>query len=223
MAMIYCRHGGTSATAHDPERGRCSLYLAMKKRDEADTTVSTAMAVILRAWLMGGILPLAACALLTFAVSAVWASPLEADEHNIERGFQAVMAVCAALFLTGFWLDGKWTQSDRIAASIWQAAGGDESVPTRSSQLAVHADVAFRSIRSSASALIGIGGAIAAAAVISAWAGLNLGQGAQLVVLGVCYQLFVFSRFPYYQEVLTAAAHGELVPAGLDDDSDNTR
>ena len=178
------------------------------------------MEQIHRTWLTWGIVPLAVCAMLMLAVSkAAWAVTLEADEHDIERGFQAVLAICAALFLIAFWLDGKWTNSERIAARIWQAAGGEEFTPT-SKQLADQADVAFRSIASSATALTAIGGAIAVAAVVSVWAGLSIGQGGQLMLLGLCYQVFVFSRHPYYEELLGAAVEGELV-VPEEDDEDN--
>jgi len=170
---------------------------------------------MLRTWFGWGLGPLAASAMLMFAVSAVWASPLNADKHIVERGFQAVLAICAGLFLTGFWLDGKWTHSERIATRIWLAAGGESFTPSRS-QLAAQADIAFKSIASSTTALTVIGGAIAVAAVISVWAGLGVGQGAQLVLLGLAYQVFVLSRHPYYEEVLQAAARGELVAAEED-------
>ena len=163
-----------------------------------------------RGWLTWGLGPLVASAMLMLMGSAVWASSGEVDEHTLERGFQAVLAVCASLFLTGFWLDGRWTNSERIAGRIWQAAGGERFVPTRA-QLAGQADIAFKSITTSATMLTIIGGAIAAAAVISVWAGLGPGEGTQLILLGLAYQVFVLSRHPYYAEVLTAAVRGELV------------
>ena len=182
----------------------------MKRTTDDDSRIEQAKRTMLRTWLMWGLVPLAVSALLMSAVSTVWASPISADEHTIERGFQAVLAICAGLFLAGFWLDGKWTHSERLATRIWLAAGGEEFVPTRS-QLAAQAEIAFKTIATSTTALTVIGGAIAVAAVISAWAGLGMGQCAQLVLLGLCYQLFVLSRHPYYNEVLTAAARGELV------------
>ena len=71
--------------------------------------------------------------------------------------------------------------------------------------------------------VLGAGGAIAAAAVISVCAGLSIGQGGQLLLLGLCYQVFVFSRHPYYEELLGAAAEGELVVPEDDDEDNHTK
>lgn len=181
----------------------------MSKAPQADTRLAEASRQLKRMWLLWGIVPLVIAAVLVFACSAGWASPSKADEHVVERGFQAMLAICGGLFLIGFWLDGKWTSTDRLAARIWQAAGGAQSAPKRP-QLAAQADVAFQTITASAAALSAIGGAIAVAAVISVWAGLNLSQACQILLLGLCYQIFILSRHPYYEEVLTAASEGEL-------------
>lgn len=173
-----------------------------------------------RAWLLWGIGPLVVAAGLMLTVSAVWASPSDVDKHIIERGFHGVLAICSALFLTGFWLDGRWTSPERIALAIWRAAGGPEFVPTRR-QLAAQAEVAFRTIDTSARMLTFIGGAISVSAVISVWAGLGVGEGAQLLLLGLAYQVFVLSRFPRYEEILTAAEQGEL--AIVEEDDHNNR
>lgn len=182
----------------------------MKKPVDVDPRVAETMERVQRTWLMWGVLPLVVAAMLMFAVSAVWASPSTADAHDVERGFHAVLAVCAALFLAGFWLDGRWANSERLALRIWQAAGGEEFTPTRS-QLAAQADLAFRSITSSANILAALGGAMAVAAVLSVGAGLGLGEGVQIILMGLCYQIFLFSRHPFYREILEAAARGELV------------
>ncbi len=172
-----------------------------------------------RTWLAWGIAPLTTAALLVFTVGTVWAKPIEADPHNIERGFQAVLAVCAALFLVAFWLDGRWTAKETVGRRLRRAVGGD-AVPLSRDQLAAHCDVVFKSIQSSHMALTAIGSAIAVAAVMSVWAGLSVAQGAQIIVLGLGYQLFVVSRHPDYDETLTAAARG-LLEAAPDDANDH--
>jgi hypothetical protein len=182
----------------------------MRKTEDIEDRVAKARAGMLRMWLMAGVLPLLVCAMLTLAVSVAWAKPLTADEHDIERGFQAVLAICSALFLIGFWLDGKWTNSERLARRIWRAAGGEQFSPTRS-QLAAQSEIAFRTVTQSAHTLTIIGAAMALAAVISAGAGLRMAEAAQVLLLGMAYQLFVLSRHPYYGELLMAAARGELV------------
>jgi len=184
----------------------------MKRAFSTTSAVAEAKRRMQRVWFTWGVGPLGMAAVLMLIGSEVSASPADVDEHTLERGFQAVFAVCASLFLTGFWLDGRWTNSERIATRIWQAAGGEKFVPTRS-QLAANAEIAFRSITTSARMLTAIGGAIAVSAVISVWAGLGIGEGIQLILLGLAYQVFVLSRHPYYSEIMTAAVQGELVVA----------
>lgn len=195
----------------------------MSKAYDGQTRVIQARDKMMRTWLMWGMLPLVASALLTFTISVAWAKPLQGvDVHNIERGFQAVLAICASLFLAGFWLDGKWTNSERIAQRIWKAAGGGQFSPTRA-QLAAHSDIAFKTIGSSVNALTFMGAAMAVAAVVAVWAGLGIAEGAQVLLLGLAYQFFVFSRQPYYEEVLEAASRGELVVAEEDANHPNTK
>lgn len=184
----------------------------MKKTTrETDARVVEARRWMQRTWLMWGLAPLLVATMLMAAVSAVWAGPVTTDEHTLERGFHAVLAVCAALFLAGFWLDSRWTHSERIAWRIWSAAGGDEFTPSRT-QLGAQAETALKTTASSVTALTIIGAAIAFTAVISVWAGLGIGEGFQLILMGVCFQLFVLSRHPYYEELAAAAVRGELAP-----------
>jgi len=195
----------------------------MTQSAETDPRAIDTTRALKRTWLTWGLAPLTASALVMFTVGTVWANPIQADEHNIERGFQAVLAVCAALFLAAFWLDGRWTNSEGIARRIWQAAvGGEQIVPDRG-RLAERADVAYASIRSSHSAIVAIGNAIAVAAIVSVCAGLSTAQGAQIILLGLGYQLFVLSRHPYYDELLLAASRGELVAPDSDANHNSTR
>jgi hypothetical protein len=184
----------------------------MKKTLDMDPRVEAFGQSAQRTWLMWGLLPLGAACLLLLVVSEAFAATSSVDEHILERGFQAVLAVCACLFLTGFWLDGRWTNSERLAKRVWQAAGGGSFAPSRS-QLAAQADIVFRTVSSSNKTLTIIGTAIAVSAVISVWAGLGLGGGVQILIVGLSYQLFLLSRRPYYEELLSAAARGELVVA----------
>jgi hypothetical protein len=163
-----------------------------------------------RTWLLGGIVPLLIAAVASLAVSTMAKTNAGIDSHVIERGFQGMLALCAALFLTGFWLDGRWTHSERVALRVHAAAGGNGVQPKRP-QLAAQADVATATVEGSHRALVLIGSAIAAAAVISTWAGLGVGGGAQILLVGLAYQLFIYSRQAYYQELLSAAMSGELV------------
>jgi hypothetical protein len=184
----------------------------MRKTQELDPKVEEFRQSAQRTWLMWGLLPLGAACMLLLLVSEAFAATSNVDEHILERGFQAVLAVSACLFLVGFWLDGRWTNSERLAKRVWQAAGGDSFAPSRS-QLAAQADIVFRTVSSSSKTLTIIGAAIAVSAVISVWAGLGLGGGIQILIVGLSYQLFLVSRRPYYEELLSAAARGELVVA----------
>ena len=128
------------------------------------------------------------------------------------RSFQAVLAVSALLFLIAFWLDGHWTNADKLGTRIWLAAGGARFTPT-STQLASQDALAFQSILTSVKTLTLTGCAIGIAAVIGGLAGLGFAHAAQLLVMAAAYQTFVLSRHPYYTELLQLAADGELVPA----------
>lgn len=216
--MLYSALDTFYLQPRQPRRWLRFITDSMTRKETTDKRVQEAKRSMQRTWLLWGIGPLAAAAILMLAVSAVWASPAQVDEHTLERGFHGVLAICAALFLAALWLDGRWTSSEELAVRIWIAAGGRRFTPSRS-QLAAHSDIGFKSIATSAKMLTAIGGAIATAAVISVWAGLSVAQGTQLILLGLAYQVFVFSRHSYYEDVLSAAVHGELVIP--EDDSDN--
>jgi len=128
--------------------------------------------------------------------------------------------VGAAVFLAGFYLDGHWTDADRVARHIFRAAGGDESRSPLSwaqsgahrSALQSNAEIALRSIRASADSITLMGIAIGLTAIVSVLMGLPAMHAIQILLLGLCYQLFVLSRHPYYVELAEAALGGELLP-----------
>lgn len=170
-------------------------------------------------WLMWGLAPLGIFVLLMLGMSAVHADAAQSangPQIQIERKFKAALAVSALLFFIGFSLDGRWTDAQRLGQRVYRAAGGNGMRPTRSAR-AAQADLAFSSIESSVNALTAIGLIMGLIAVL-ATVGLQLTYGLQLLVLAIIYQLFVFSRHPYYNEVLQAAVRGEL-PTPEDDDN----
>ncbi len=171
-------------------------------------------------WLVWGVAPLGIFMLLMLGMSAVEAhqtQPAEASQIQIERKFKAALALSALLFFVGFSLDGRWTDAERLGQRIYKAAGGDGMRPIRT-QLAARADLAFKCIDSSVNALTAIGLVMGLIAVLTTLA-LQLTYGLQLLVLAIIYQVFIFSRHPYYDEVLQAAVRGELPTPEDDDDS----
>lgn len=187
----------------------------MKRYSDEDPRVTEFQRHARRVWTIWGLAPLGVSTLLVLVVSQAVASPENVDPHILDHGLQAVLAISAGLFLAGFYLDGRWTNSERLARSVFKAAGGDQFVPSRT-QLAAQADGVFKAVSSSLTLLVAIGAAIAVSAVISSLAGLGLAGGVQILIVGVAYQLYLLSRFPYYQELLSAAAQGELVVAEAD-------
>lgn len=191
----------------------------MKLDYEQECKLSDARQRLRRTWLLWGLAPLGLFLLLTLAVSGVEASTADDSEQQMQRRFEAALAVSALLFFVGFSLDGRWTDAERLGKRIHKASGGETFTPTRL-QLAASADVAFTSIDGSVTALTAFGIAIGLIAVLAVLSGLPLACGIQLVALAAIYQLFIFSRHPYYNEVLQAAAQGELT-GGQDDNGDS--
>ncbi len=175
---------------------------------------------LLHRWMVWGITPLAACAVIALLL-ATWGPVGPVSGKQATRlAFEIVLGVGAAVFLAGFYLDGHWTDTDRLARRIFRAAGGDESRNPLSwaqsrahrSALQSNADIALRSIRASADSITLMGIAIGLTAVVSVIMGLPVMHAIQLLLLGLCYQLFVLSRHPYYLELAEAALDGELLP-----------
>ena len=172
-------------------------------------------------WLTWGLLPLAACVLLTLLVALVVAHSTM-SERQAELRFQIIFAISAGLFLIAFSLDSHWTSAPKLARRIARAAGLDDTAPKQrerrkqdrkrlAAALAPQSEVAFQCIHSSMLALTLIGGAIGITAILAAAAHLGAGYATIILILAASYQLFVFSRHTYYKEVLQAAEAGQLV------------
>ena len=171
-------------------------------------------------WLLWGLLPLAICTAGMFIASASSGpGPIEGKQAT-RLAFEIVLSIGGALFLAAFYLDGYWTAAERIARRIYIAAGGDEErqpsswaqSPHHRSQLAGQAQIALGSIKASADAVTLMGSAIGISAIVTVLMGLGLGYGAQMLLFGLFYQLFIFSRHPYYERLAEAATRGELLP-----------
>ena len=181
----------------------------MKTDSEQERKLADARLGLRRTWLLWGVGLLAICALLVLATSASHASEAQTSQRQAERKFEAALAVSALLFFVGFSMDGRWTDAERLGKRIYKATG-DQSFSPSPSQLAAGAELAFASIHRSVSILTAIGLLMGLIALVAVASGLALAYGLQLLVLAATYQLFVFSRHPYYDEVLEAALDGKL-------------
>lgn len=161
-------------------------------------------------WIHWGLIPLGIAFILMVIMSLIKPASGTTQPEQLALGFKGVMAAGGALFLLGFWLDGRWTEAGRLARMIYAAAGGNSFRPSRR-QLAEQAHLAMESLLLSTKGLTVIGLLIGLAAVLAATAGLKPSFSLQILLLAVAFQLFIFSRHPYYREVMAAALRGELV------------
>lgn len=178
-------------------------------------------------WFSWGIVPLLGCALIVGLLALFGVEgPIEGKQQT-RLAFEIVLGVSAAVFLAGFYFDGHWTNSERLARKIFSSAGGsEERDPVSWAQSTAHrtalqekAEIALNSIRASADAITIMGGTIGLVAIVTVLMGLPPVHGLQILVLGLGYQFFVFSRHPYYVRLAETALEGQLLPS-FDDKKD---
>lgn len=177
-------------------------------------------------WLWLGIAPLLGCALVVWLLVMIGVEGPVEGKQQTRLAFEIVLGVSAAVFLAGFYIDGHWTNSTRLARKIFTSAGGAEDRDPRSwaqstahrSALQNQAEIALNSIKASADAITIMGGTIGLVAIVSLLMGLPPVHSLQLLVIGLCFQFFVFSRHPYYIRLAEAALDGQLLPPGEDDE-----
>lgn len=183
---------------------------------------------LMRRWVTWGIVPLLVCALVTGAL-ALWGpvGPIS-GKQQVRLAFEIVFGIAAAVFLAGFYIDGHWTNAERLAKKIYRAAGGNPDRNPRSwaqsgahrSALRDEAEIALDSIRASADAITLMGLAIGLVAIVSILMGLPGDHTVQILLLGACYQLFIYSRHPHYIRLAEQALDGLLLPPAEDRDED---
>ncbi len=83
-------------------------------------------------WVHWGLFPLGVAFVLMVIMSLLRPAEQVTQPEQLALGFKGVMAAGAALFLIGFWLDGRWTEAQRLARMVYQAAGGDRFKPSKS-------------------------------------------------------------------------------------------
>ena len=186
---------------------------------------------LLRRWINWGIVPLLICAAITLLL-ALWGpqGPIEGKQQT-RLGFEVVFGIAAAVFLAGFYIDGHWTGAERVARKIYEAAGGNDGRHPKSwassgahrSALRSSAQIALGSIRASADAITLMGIAIGLTAIVSVLMGLPSDHAIQILLMGAAYQLFIFSRHPYYIRLAEAALNGELLPRADDEEKDQAQ
>lgn len=186
---------------------------------------------LLLRWVLWGLVPLAACTVLVLLGTAVAPAGIIEGKQQTRLAFDIVLAFGAGVFLAAFYVDGHWTSSDRLAKKVFQAAGADASRSPSSwaqssshrARLREHSDVALRTVVACADIMTALGGLIGLAAVVAIAIGLQLSHAGQILVLGLCYQLFLFSRHPYYERLAETATRGELIPPEDKDKDDASR
>jgi hypothetical protein len=195
----------------------------VRNPDDSAPRLTEAKQRLRKTWLVWGLLPLVLVAIITLIVAGGTVNGGDRTSRSLERGFQAVFAIAAALFLTGFWLDGRWTDARRLALHLQGltasgAARPDASDAARSRPAEPAAELqrlrlaaVFVSVYNSATALTAIGIAMACAALLAAVAGLGMNYSMILLALAAEYQVFALSRQPYYLELMQMALAGELV------------
>ncbi|MEA3402730.1 MAG: hypothetical protein U9R79_15935 [Armatimonadota bacterium] len=176
---------------------------------------------LMRRWITWGILPMCICGIVAIA-ALMWGPPgIIEGKQQTRLAFEIVLGAGAAVFLAGFYIDGHWTSADRLGKRIFTAAGGepDDESPrdwakyrSHRSALRSNAHIALDSIRASADAITLMGTAIGPVAIVTVLVGLPGEHVAQMLLLGLFYQLFVYSRHPYYIRLAEAALSGELLP-----------
>jgi hypothetical protein len=183
---------------------------AHSPRDDHAETLEQVKQRLFSLWLAWGLLPLGLALVLVLVMNRLHPVAQSSVPEQLALGFKTVMAVGGALFLLGFWLDGRWTEANRLAHHIWKAAGGDGDKPSPAA-LKENAHLAMDSLMLSVQLLTGIGVLIGLCAVLGAAAGLDLHYTAQIFLLALAFQIFIFSRHPYYHDLMRAALRGELL------------
>jgi len=174
-----------------------------------------------RTWLIWSCLPLVVVLVGLAATTAVYASQPVLSQKRAEDSFYALLAISALVFLFAFTVDGHWTNPKRIAERIRrrleeEPAGGPGTTEAET-RAELRASIASRAILGSSPALGFMGHAIGLTAVLCIIGGAGAVYAYLLLVVAVSYQLYLFSRHPYYEQVVEAAYTGELEAEAEDD------
>jgi len=154
-----------------------------------------------RVWLIWSVLPLAVFLLALLACTAVYASQPVLSQKRAEDTFYTFLAISALVFLFAFTVDGHWTNPKRVTRAL-----------ARQGETASAGAATSRIVVTSASALGVMGQAMGVAPILCLIGGAGVVHAYLLLSLAISYHLFLFSRHPYYEQVVEAAENGELTP-----------
>jgi len=169
-----------------------------------------------RTWLMWSCVPLIVVLIGLAATTAACASQPVLSQKRAEDSFYALLAISALVFLFAFSIDGHWTNPKRIAARIRRLLGDAEPAPSPTDPAAqaaaseARAGVASDIVLASSSSLGLMGHVIGLIAILCIIGGAGSMHAYLLLAVAVSYQLYLFSRHPYYEQVVEAAYTGDL-------------
>ncbi|MBM3472398.1 MAG: hypothetical protein FJX75_03895 [Armatimonadetes bacterium] len=171
-----------------------------------------------RTWLIWSCVPLIAVLIGLAATTALAASQPVLSQKRAEDSFYAFLAISALVFLFAFSVDGHWTNPKQVAEHIRKRLAGTQPDPGAAAQAApqgpaeMRAAVAADIILGSSSSLGLMGHAIGVIAILCLISGAGPVHAYLLLAVAVSYQLYLFSRHPYYEQVAQAAYADELEP-----------
>ncbi len=177
--------------------------------DTIDEYISDIRLRLRRQWLRVGLVPVLAVVLLALGTSAVHASNLEPHMRAAELRLQIAMAVAAAAFLVGFWLEGYRTDTGRVLRSVAKKRAVRLGELSSDDVMAARADVEKWVLEAHLEAL-GLGWAVASATLVAAFFGMPVKHCAIVATMAVLYELYVLSRHRHALELLWGIATGEL-------------
>jgi hypothetical protein len=176
----------------------------------AEPMTSELNSALKRQWLVWGLLPVTVAGALATGIAAMGGALLIHGSRPQEVQLQALMALVAAAFLAGFWVEGYRTATDRIVIKL--AVALDKTVGEMSAaDFREHADVVREIVAEAHWSALLLGWAAAVVPVVAALAKLpvvHVGIGA---VVAELYILYVLSRHHHAVEVVEAAESGDLV------------
>jgi hypothetical protein len=156
-----------------------------------------------------GIVPVLAVGFLSLGTSAVQASNIDPTTRQAELRLQGAMALAAAAFLAGFWIEGYRTATERVMRRIASRLGVPLRELTRDRLCAASEAVEHLIIDAHRQAVVLGWGAVVAVAV-AAFAGMPPSHCAIVLVIALLDQLYMFSRQHHAVEVMAGVVTGEL-------------
>lgn len=168
-----------------------------------------------RTWLLWSCVPLVGVLIGLAATTAACASQPVLSPKRAEDSFYSLLAISALVFLFAFTIDGHWTNPKGVASRLRKRLGEAATMPAGADPAAAQAAEDRAAIASSialgsSSSLALMGHVIGLIAILCILSGAGPVNAYLLLAVAVSYQLYLFSRHPYYEQVVEAAFAGEL-------------